>query len=132
MRLTSLASLALLSACSQQTADKDTLAAVEAAQRKASEDSGAIPCAPAGQADLKRDCLVERIGSEQGLVLTVRHPDGAFRRLLVTKDGRGVVAADGAEPATVTVIGDNRIEVKVAGERYQLPATVKAGSAAAQ
>lgn len=124
--------LVLIAACSEQTADKGTLAAVEAAQKKASEDQSAVPCAHADQAELKRDCLIERTDSDQGLILTMRHPDGAFRRLLVTRDGRGVVAADGAEPATFTVIGDNRIEVKVAGERYQLPATVKAGGAAAR
>lgn len=122
-------SFLLLSACAEQTADKNTLAAVEAAQRKALDDSGAVPCARAGQADLRRECLVERTDGENGLILTVRHPDGAFRRLLVTKDGRGVVAADGAEPATVAVIDDSRIEVKVAGDRYHLPATVKPGAA---
>ncbi len=132
MRASLLIPLVLLAACSEQTADKGTLAAVEAAQKKASEDHAAVPCAHAGQAELKRDCLIDRTDSDQGLILTLRHPDGAFRRLLVTRDGRGVVAADGAEPATFTVIGDNQIEVKVAGERYQLPATVKAGGAAAR
>lgn len=117
-----------LAACTQQTADKATLAAVEAARHDASADSAAIPCARAGQADVRRDCLVDRTSTPDGLVLTLRHPDGAFRRLLVTKDGRGVVAADGAEAATVTVIGDNRIEARVAGERYQLPATIRAGA----
>ena len=69
--------------------------------------------------------MVERSDSPGGLVLTIRHPDGAFRRLRVTKDGRGVVAADGAEPAAVRIIGADRIAVTVAGERYELPATVK-------
>lgn len=132
MRAFFLVAAVLLAGCTERTADKDMLAAVEAAQKKASEDSAAIPCAQAGQAVLRRDCLVDRTDSPDGLILTLRHPDGAFRRLIVTKDGRGVVAADGAEPATFTVIGDNRIEVKIAGERYQLPATVKAGSAAAR
>ena len=58
-------------------------------------------------------------------VLTIRHPDGGFRRLRITADGRGVIAADGAEPARVSVIGPADIEVAVGGDRYRLPATVK-------
>ena len=71
--------------------------------------------------DGRIECAVE--GGEVSLVL--RHPSGGFRRFLVATDGRGVVAADGAEPATVSVIADDRIEVAVAGDRYRLPASVK-------
>ena len=124
-RLILLMVLLALAACDGRTADQRTLAAVESAQRTAAADDGAIPCARAGRADLRKECLVERINSPDGLILTLRHPDGAFRRLLVTRDGRGVVAADGAEPAQVTVLGKDRIAVAVAGERYELPATVK-------
>jgi hypothetical protein len=60
-----------------------------------------------------------------GLSLTVRAPNGGFRRLLVTKDGRGVIAADGAVPARVCPVSANRIEVAIAGDRYRLPATVR-------
>ena len=116
-----------LAACDQRTPDQRTLAAVEQAQQQAGEDKGAIPCARAGQRALRRECLIERTGSDQDLILTLRHPDGAFRRLLVTKDGRGVIAADGAEPAKVAVIGQDRIAVAIGGDRYELPATVKAG-----
>lgn len=64
-------------------------------------------------------------------MLTVRHPDGAFHRLLVTKDGRGVIAADGAETAVVTIIANGEIEVALGGDRYRLPATVKGKAARA-
>ena len=57
--------------------------------------------------------------------ITIRAPSGSFRRLLVTTDGRGVVAADGADPALVTPIAADRIQVAIAGDRYLLPATVK-------
>ena len=60
----------------------------------------------------------------QGLILTVHRPDGGFHRLLV-KPGYGVVAADGAEEAKVTIVGANEIEVAIGGDRYRLPATVK-------
>lgn len=87
---------------------------------------GRIPCAVGGESGFANVCTVERAAGAEGLVLTVRHPDGGFRRLLVTEDGRGVVAADGADPATVSVVGAAQIEVAVAGDRYRLPATVKA------
>jgi len=45
--------------------------------------------------------------------------------LLVTQDGRGVIAADGAEAAKVTITGADGIEVALGGNRYRLPATVK-------
>ncbi|MFS0736095.1 hypothetical protein ABC347_03500 [Sphingomonas sp. 1P06PA] len=70
-------------------------------------------------------CAIERSVEERGLVLTIRHPDGGFRRLLVTRDGRGVIAADGAEPARVATEGSGVIEVTIGGDAYRLPATVK-------
>lgn len=89
------------------------------------EADGKVECAPPGAEDFARACTLDRVASQDGLFLTIRHPDGGFRRLLVTRDGRGVVAADGAEPAEVRVIAPNRIEVAVAGARYRLPATVR-------
>lgn len=95
----------------------------EPARVKAEEER--VECAPAGAGEFRRTCTVERVEGAEGTVLTVRHPDGGFRRLLVTTDGRGVVAADGADKAVVSIIDDDRIEVAVAGDRYRLPATVK-------
>ena len=88
------------------------------------EDDGRVLCAR-GQAMLQRSCTVEQMQGEDGLLLTLRHPGGGFRRLRVTGDGRGVVAADGAEPAKVAVVGPGDIEVTVGEDRYRLPATIK-------
>ena len=52
-------------------------------------------------------------------------PDGGFRRFVVARDGTGVAAADGAEPAMVTIIADDRIEVAIGGDTFRLPATVQ-------
>lgn len=118
--------LFLLAGCGPQKADKATLAKVEAQQQQGATEE-TVACALPGQ-PMRRGCVVERTqGSDGGLILTVRHPDGGFRRLTVTRDGRGVAAADGAEPATFSVIRPNLIEVTVAGEKYQLPATIKGG-----
>jgi hypothetical protein len=113
-----LTALALCACGDPDGARKDAFAA-------AAEESGRIDCATEGAAGFERVCAVERSAGPDGLVLTVRSPSGSFRRLLVTNDGRGVIAADGADPATVTLLGDDRIEVAIAGDRYRLPATVK-------
>lgn len=84
-----------------------------------------IPCALAGASDFKSECTVERSAVADGIMLTLHHPDGGFRRLQVATDGRGVVAADGADAASVKVVGADAIEVSVGGDRYRLPATVK-------
>ena len=118
----------LLASCgSGPDGDASSLAEAEAMARKDVADSGMIECAVSGFKNFTRTCSVERAVEETGLVLTIRHDDGGFRRLRVMKDGSGVVAADGAEPAVVSTVGDNLIEVTVAGDRYRLPATVKGG-----
>ena len=89
------------------------------------EDDGRIVCAPAGNAAFSRQCTLDRVQSTEGLILTVHKPDGGFRRLLVVKDGRGVIAADGAEAAKVTIVADHQIEVAIGGDRFRLPATMK-------
>jgi hypothetical protein len=83
-----------------------------------------LECAIGGGA-FQPVCAVDRAQSPDGLTLTLRSPSGSFRRLLVTRDGRGVIAADGVEQATVTPLGADRIEVAIGGDRYRLPATVK-------
>lgn len=85
-----------------------------------------VLCAGVGQTALDRVCTLDRTSSDRGTILTLRQPDGGFRRLLVTRDGRGVIAADGAERAVVTIIGPDEIEVALGGARYRLPATVGA------
>jgi hypothetical protein len=83
-----------------------------------------VECALDGAAAFERVCTVERTAGRE-VVLTVRSPGGGFRRLAVTRDGRGVAAADGAEPAKVTVVGRDLIEVSVGSDRYRLPARVQ-------
>ncbi|PTW49427.1 hypothetical protein C8J25_101937 [Sphingomonas faeni] len=97
---------------------------VAAKQRTETASDTRIPCAQ-GDTAFASTCTIEQAQGKNGLVLTIRHPDGAFRRLLVTQDGRGVIAADGAEVAKVTITGTDGIEVALGGNRYRLPATVK-------
>lgn len=118
MRTSSLALLLLVTACggAPETGGQGKQAADER-----------ISCATGGATEFSMECRVEQAASEQGTVLMVSAPDGGFRRLLVASDGRGVVAADGAEPAVVTPVDAHTIEVAIGGDKYRLPATVKPG-----
>ncbi|HEV7289877.1 hypothetical protein [Sphingomonas sp.] len=95
------------------------------AQQARDAAEGRIPCALGGGDDFTTRCTIDRAQTQDGLILTVRHPDGGFHRLRVTRDGRGVIAADGASAATVTIIDKDAIEVAIDDARYRLPATVK-------
>ena len=88
------------------------------------EDDGKVDCRIGADQQFQRFCTLERTRTEQGLLLTVRKPDGGFRRLIATRDGRGVTAADGAEEAQVQIVGDNLIEVAIAGDSFRLPARI--------
>lgn len=109
------------------SAPEDTIDSLDEAEAEATSraaESGFVPCALAGAVEFGLDCTLDRSRGGKGLILTVRHPDGGFRRLLVTDDGRGVIAADGAEQAVVSLRSEREIEVALGGDRYRLPATV--------
>ncbi len=106
----------LLSACGQADSTR---------QATADPDDNRIECRIANSAQFDRFCTIEYRESDSGRTLVVRKPDGGFRRLRVARDGRGVVAADGAERAQVTIIADDRIEVAIGGDIFRLPAMVR-------
>ncbi|MFM7027692.1 MAG: hypothetical protein ACKOXK_03315 [Chakrabartia sp.] len=83
-----------------------------------------IACAVSG-APMAKLCGLERQATPAGPVLVLRHPDGGFRRLQIVTDGRGVIAADGAQPAKVRLRGADEIEVQIEGDIYRLPAKAK-------
>ena len=83
-----------------------------------------IECALEGADAFARDCTVEEMSDADGAVLVVGRGDVGYRRLQITTDGRGVVSADGAEPAKVTIVGDKLIEVAIGSDRYRLPASI--------
>lgn len=85
----------------------------------------AIDCAVGGAAKFLPDCFVEDSRADDAHYLTVRHKDGAFRRFRMVDDGRGVVAADGADEATAQWSAEGVLEVAVAGDRYRFPARLK-------
>ena len=119
------AAVLLLAACGRQAPDNAAFSRAIAEANAQAADDGRIVCAPAGSDAFARACTLDRTQSAQGLIITVRRPDGGFHRLLAVKDGRGLIAADGAEPAKVSIVGDGEIEVAIGGDRFRLPATIK-------
>ena len=124
MRICSLILLLPLVACGPGMEERAEREQAEWAAEKIDAAEGRIPCALDGEEAFAPDCAIDRTHTQDGLFLTVRHPDGGFHRLVVTGDGRGVAAADGAEEAEVSVIGEDRIEVAIGDARYRLPATI--------
>ena len=117
--------VALLAGCGVQPTGNTAEPLAQAPNQTVAADEPRIPCTPPGTKDLTPACTVDRTETPNGVILTLRHPDGAFHRLQIIRDGRGVIAADGAEPAKVTPLGPDSIEVELGGARYRLPATVR-------
>lgn len=111
----------LLAACSNEP-DNGELAAVEATQTRDAAAAGRIYCALGGAEAFALNCTMEQIASSDGTILVLGRQDAGYRRFRITTDGRGVEAADGAEPAIVALVDNGLIEVSVGQDRYRLPA----------
>lgn len=116
-----IAGLLLLAACGGAP-DNGDLAEAEARGSREAAENGRIECALEGAKLFDRTCTVEEISGADGTVLVVGRANVGYRRLQIATDGRGVVSADGAEPAKVTIVGDRMIEVAIGSDRYRLPA----------
>jgi hypothetical protein len=99
--------------------------APEAKPEQVFEDDGKLSCALAGADKFTRTCVLDKLSDENGKQMIFRHPDGGFRRFLVVTDGRGLVSADGADEASISILDDKIIEVAVNDDRYQLPAKIE-------
>lgn len=108
------ASLALLAALTACSGASDNEASDAGKER--------VECALEGADAFARNCTVEETSGADGDLLIVGRRDVGYRRLQITTDGRGVISADGAEPAKVTIVGDKLIEVAIGSDRYRLPA----------
>jgi hypothetical protein len=114
-----------LAGCEQKVQTKADAVAIKRGEEARAAAEGRVPCALGGSGAFDMVCTIDRSQTQDGLILTIRHPDGGFHRLRVATDGRGVIAADGAVEAKVSVIDKDAIEVSIEDARYRLPATVR-------
>lgn len=89
----------------------------------AAADAESLYCALSDAPDFSADCALERSRHGEALFLTVRHPDGGFRRFEVLGDGRGLAVADGAVAAHTSLSGET-LELAVGADRYRFPVTL--------
>lgn len=116
-----LLTLIALAGCDRSPDNGDLAEAEARGSREAAED-GRIECALEGAKLFDRTCTVDEMSGADGAILVVGRANVGYRRLQITTDGRGVVSADGAEPAKVSIVGNNMIEVAIGHDRYRLPA----------
>lgn len=83
------------------------------------------PCALGGASEFTQKCGLERTEVEGKSVVTLRHPDGGFRRLIELDGAKRYAAADGSDEAVIEANG-GEIEVTLGDDHYLLPAPVKA------
>ncbi len=65
------------------------------------------------------ECRLDVALFKGGTRLTIRQPDGGFRR--IETDGTRWAAADGAEPLTIVGPVDGGFDVRIGGWQYRLP-----------
>ncbi len=114
-RGTAAALILLLAGCSKPSPSQQ---ASEQAKQVAQE--AGLECAIGPEAAWSSDCGLERDGDS----LTIRHPDGGFRRFRILSDGRGVEAADGSEKAQLQIVDQGRVEIRIGGDRYRMPVRI--------
>jgi hypothetical protein len=78
-----------------------------------------IACAIGAGSALAPACQLEWGRDPAGAIVTIRQPDGGFRRL---RSVAGVwEAADGAFAADSVTVANGQVEVTVAGDHYLMP-----------
>ncbi len=127
LRISSAVLLATLAACSSKSASPE-------AAGQSGEAAATVPCALAGAKTFTAACGVERSSLDGKAIVTLRYPDGGFRRLVELEGGKSFAAADGSDEVAIEANG-KEIEVTLGDDHYLFPAppgTPTAGSNAAK
>jgi hypothetical protein len=125
LRIFSAAVLLALAGCSQKKGEDGQTAEAEATKEM-------VPCAFGGAKEFNAKCTVDRSIAEGKNYITVRHPDGGFRRLEVLDGGKRYASADGADAVEGGPNGAE-VEVMVGDDHYLMPSNIpKDANAAAR
>ena len=116
---------AALAACGSPQENNAAIAKAEADTAREADAQGQILCATGGEKILQRKCQADRTAGPDGGTLVIRHPDGGFRRFKIVTDGRGIVPADGAEKAQISMAGKGFLKVAIGGDQYLVPVTIR-------
>lgn len=117
-----LLSLPLLAGCGDDEAE------IKAAQ-DAALVGNKIECALNGADIFSENCATERVASENGTILMIRHSDGGFKRFRILTDGRGLEVAEGYDDSRIEIIDENHILLSSGNDKYKLKAQFKGGAA---
>ena len=118
LRISSAILLAALAACSSQS---PASGAAEQAGEAAAAAVTTVPCALAGAKTFEASCEAERRAMGGKTIVTLRHPDGGFRRLVELEGGKSFAAADGSDEVALEANGKD-IEVTLGDDHYLFPA----------
>lgn len=112
--------LVVLPGCSEQAPHAVEAMSGEPSTAAAGKAS-TVPCALRGAKSYSAECRIEREVLDGRTIVTVRHPDGGFRRLVESADGLRYSAADGAQAVEIVPNG-KEIEVTLGDDHYLFPA----------
>ena len=116
LRISSAALLLALAACSGKS------------EGEPDANAERIACALGDAKTFTSACEVSRTSVDGKNSLTIRHPNGSFRRFEVLADGHSLATADGADTVEVTPNGKDT-EITVADDHYLLPAPASSTAA---
>ncbi len=102
--------LLLVTACSKDTA----------AGSEEPDPLKTVPCALAGSKGFTAQCGMERSEVDGKSIITLRHPDGGFRRLVQLDGAKRYAAADGSDDVEIELNGAE-IEVTLGEDHYLMP-----------
>ncbi len=114
--------LPLLASCGDDEAEI-------AAAQDAALVGNKIECALNGADVFSQSCATERVVTEDGTILMIRHMDGGFKRFRILTDGRGLEAAEGFNDIYIDIIDENTILITSGNDKYKLKAQLKGGFA---
>ena len=124
--------LAAMTACSQGGSPaSEASAAAGQAGGGAPGAVTSVPCALGGAKSFTAACTIERESRDGRTMLTLRHPDGGFRRVIELGGGTSFAAADGSDEVAIGANGQE-IEVTLGSDHYLFPAAAAATSAPAR